>query len=406
MKILILTQYYPPETGAPQNRLHNLATFLLSKGVEVSVLTAMPNYPQMKIYKGYEKKWYCTEKIDAIQIHRCKIYVSSNRDIISRLLNYFSFVITSLFIGLIKIRKQDFILCESPPLFLGITALLLKKAKGAKLIFNVSDLWPESAEKLGIINNKFLLNISYMLEEYLYRHSHLITCQTQGIVNNIAKRIKDKRIWWFRNGIDFSFFNPQNIIKDWRTEHSIATNDFILCYAGIIGYAQGLDVIIKAAKLLKKEETVKFVIIGNGPEKQRLINLANDYSLSNIIFFDALNKNEIPALLKAINAAIIPLKKLELFKGAIPSKTLECLAMSKPVLLGVEGEAYQLFVEQGKCALAFEPENETDLTDKILYLYKNPDIAQTLGNNGYNFVKEYFNRDIINEEFFNLLFNK
>ena len=194
MKILFLTQYFPPETGAPQNRLYDLAKRLSCKGFEVSVLTAMPNYPQMKVHKEYRNKIYIKELIDNIIIYRSWIFVSRKRNIIIRLLNYFSFVFSSLLIGLLIRKKFDFIICESPPLFLGITALFLRKAKNSKLIFNVSDLWPESAEKLGLVKNKLLLNISKRLEEKIYMKSEFVTAQTQGIVNNIFNRFPDKKI--------------------------------------------------------------------------------------------------------------------------------------------------------------------------------------------------------------------
>ena len=148
MKIIILTQYFPPESGAPQNRLHSLATHLSSFGAEVTVLTAMPSYPQSVIYDGYKNKWYIKEKEGNLTIYRSWIFVSKSKAIVARLLNYFSFVFTALVVGLFCTQKHDIIICESPPLFLGITAFILKWTKKSKLIFNVSDLWPESAEKL------------------------------------------------------------------------------------------------------------------------------------------------------------------------------------------------------------------------------------------------------------------
>jgi hypothetical protein len=153
MKLLLLTQYFPPEVGAPQNRLYDLALRLQQKGVHVSVVTAMPNYPQMRIHEYYKNKFYHYEDMSGLQVHRSWIYVTKDRSIIKRLLNYFSFVFSSFFIACFKLRNFDFILCESPPLFLGISGFFLAKLKGAKLIFNISDLWPESAEKLGLVTN-------------------------------------------------------------------------------------------------------------------------------------------------------------------------------------------------------------------------------------------------------------
>lgn len=401
MKLLILTQYFPPEVGAPQNRLYELAVRLQQKGIEVSVLTAMPNYPQMKVYEGYTGKWYAKEMMAGLTVHRSWIYTTTSKGIFKRLLNYFSFVVSSFFIGWFKLGKFDYILCESPPLFLGKTAYALKKLKGAKLLFNVSDLWPESAERLGLVTNTTFLKLATWLEEFLYKHSDLISGQTQGIVNNISKRFPTKKIYWLPNGVDLNYYKADAIPSDWRAQHHFKPDDFILLYAGIIGHAQGLEVMINAAQELKNNEHIKLVLVGSGPEKEKLQRLKKQMQLNNIFFFDAVSKKEMPAIIAAINVAVVPLKRLDLFKGAIPSKIFENLAMKKPILLGVEGEAKDLFITQGNAGLAFTPEDGVDLAQKALQLYNDKDRTSQLGENGLLFVQEKFTRDKIANEFYN-----
>lgn len=407
MKLLILTQYFPPEIGAPQNRLYELALRLQKKGVEVSVLTAMPNYPQMKIHQNYKGKCYCKETLNELKIHRAWIYVSQSKSIISRLLNYFSFVISAFFIGAFKLKKQDVLMVESPPLFLGITAYLLAKLKGAKLLFNVSDLWPESAEKLGIISNKFLLSMATKLEEFCYKKSSLISGQTQGIVNNISTRFPNKNVYWLKNGVDINFYDVNKEIEKegWKNENNYSNEDFILFYGGIIGHAQGLEVILNAAKKLEEYKNIKFVLLGNGPEKEKLIKLRDELKLTNLRFFDAVPKSEMQRIIMSTNATIIPLKRLDLFKGAIPSKIFENLALKKPIILGVEGEAEELFIKQGKCGVSFIPEDSEDLAKQILKLYNDRNLVVELGENGLKYVSENFNRDKIAEEFYNQISN-
>ena len=402
MKLLILTQYFPPEIGAPQNRLFELAIRLQKKGIDVSVLTAMPNYPQMKIHENYKGKCYCKETLSNLEVHRAWIYVSQSKAVISRLLNYFSFVISAFFVGLFKIKKQDVLMVESPPLFLGITAYLLAKLKGAKMIFNVSDLWPESAEKLEIISNKTLLSMATKLEEFCYRKAALVSGQTQGIVKNISSRFPEKKVYWLKNGVDINFYDVNKTIEEnaWRKEHNYTCEDFILFYGGIIGHAQGLDVILNAAKQLENYENIKFVLLGNGPEKERLIKLKTELILNNLQFYDAVPKSQMQKIIMDTNASIIPLKRLDLFKGAIPSKIFENLALKKPIILGVEGEAEELFIQQGKCGVSFTPEDSEDLAKQILHLYNNPDLVKELGENGLAYVSENFNRDKIAEDFF------
>ena len=403
MKLLILTQYFPPEVGAPQNRLFELAVRLQKKGVDVTVLTAMPNYPQMEIYKEYSGKLSYSEEMSGLKVYRSWIYVSKSKGIFKRLLNYFSFVFSSALLGLFKLGNFDYIMCESPPLFLGMTAYFLKKTKKAKLIFNVSDLWPESAEKLGLVTNAFLLKRATKLEEFLYRKSDLISCQTQGIVKNISLRFPNKKVYWLPNGVDLSFYNVNKSEGDWRIKNGFDKNDFIFLYAGIIGHAQGLDVILNAAKVLIENTKIKFVLLGSGPEKERLLIMKGALKCDNVFFYDAVTKNEMPEIVSAIDVALIPLKRLDLFKGAIPSKVFENLAMKKPILLGVEGEAKELFIDKGNAGLAFIPENAVDLAEKALAIVNDKDKLKQYGENGLKYVEQYFTRDKIAQEFYEQL---
>jgi glycosyltransferase involved in cell wall biosynthesis len=403
VKIIILTQYFPPEIGAPQNRLYEVAVRLKRMGVDVEILTAMPNYPKMEIQDGYRGKWYMNEEMEGMTIHRAWIYVSKRKSIISRLLNYFSFVFTSMWIGMFKLGRADYLFCESPPLFLGISALFLKRIKRAKLIFNVADLWPESAEKLGIITNRFLLNTSTKLEEHLYKKSALITGQAQGIVSNIKSRFPNKIVYWLPNGVDLSFYDSMKITSTWRGENGFSSDDFLFLYAGIIGYAQGLDVILNAAKLTQDKPALKWILLGTGPEKERLLALKASLNLSNVYFLDPVPKAKMPEIWKAADISMIPLRRLDIFKGIIPSKIFESMAMRKPLLLGVEGEADDLFIKEGKAGLAYTPDDGNDLAKKALELYNNRSMVAALGDNGYAYAKSKFNRDLIAKNFYDFL---
>jgi len=400
-RFIILTQYYPPETGAPQNRLHSLAKYINKAGHEVKIVTALPNYPKNEIFASYKGKYSVHEFIGEVPVYRTWIFVSSSRSVLARLLNYFSFVITSFF-KLLQIPKADWIICESPPLFLGITAVLVSKIKRSKLIFNVSDLWPESAEKLNIINNRFLINVSYGLESWIYKNSFLISGQTQGIVRNIKERFPNKSVVWFPNGVDIDFFEGEHEAIDWRAKLEISKENLIILYAGIIGHAQGLEVIIKAAEKVRSF-AVSFIIVGDGPEKNKLLKMVVDEKLNHVYFLPNLEKAKMPSLIKSCDAYVVPLRKLDLFKGAIPSKLFEPLAMGKPILLGVEGEAKELFIEQGKAGLFFEPENADELADRILVLLNDQSMRLELGMNGKTYVKSNFDRQQIHQKFLRAL---
>lgn len=403
MRILFLTQYYPPEIGAPQNRLHELAVRLKANGVDVEVLTALPNYPKMEVQEAYKNGKLREEIIDNIPVHRSWIYVSKSKGIISRLLNYFSFVWSSYWRGR-KLASFDYLLIESPPLFLGYSAMRLSRKLNAKLIFNVSDLWPESAEKLGIVTNQRLLSLAYNLEAKCYNKSTLITGQTQGIVDDIKRRFPNKKVYWLPNGVNVNFYNPERIEdSDFRARNNFKSTDLLLFYGGILGYAQGLEIILKAAKLLEDKPEVQFIIQGSGPEKDKLVNLKAELKVTNVHFFDPVSKSEMPSIVKAIDVALVPLKNLPLFQGAIPSKVFEALAMKKPLLLGVDGEARQHFIEKAQAGLFFLPENEEDLVRQIRQIVENPGKLIDMGNNARSYVSTHFNRDKIALDFLKLL---
>jgi len=402
MKLLILTQYYPPEIGAPQNRLHELALRIKKEGIEVEVLTALPNYPEMKIHDNYLNKKNREEYIDGIKVMRSWIYVSKSSSISKRLLNYFSFVFSSYFRGR-KLSSYDFLMVESPPLFLGYSAMRLSKKLNAKMIFNVSDLWPESAEKLNLVTNKRLLKLAYNLEAKCYRKSTLITGQTSGIVVNIKNRFPNKEVYWLPNGCDLNFYNPRSIQHPtFRKNNNFKEDDFLFFYGGILGHAQGLDLLIEAAREITNPK-IKIIFQGKGPLEQQLKERVTSHQLTNVIFLEPVAKSEMPNVLFGVDVALVPLKKLPIFEGAIPSKIFEALAMEKALLLGVEGEAKHHFIDLANAGLAFEPENVTDLIEKMNQLFEQRTELKKFGMNGRMYVEQHFNRDKIAADFISML---
>jgi len=403
MKILILTQYFPPETGAPQNRLYEIALRLKAFGAEVSVLTGFPNYPKYEVFEGYRGKFYQREDMDGLDVHRAYIYARPGKGLFNRMLNYGSFVISSLWVGLFKVGKADLIICESPPLFLGWTAVWLKRHHRARLLFNVSDLWPESVLKLGLVKNPLLLKTSTWLESWIYQKSDLISGQTQGIVADIRRRFPHKSIFWLKNGVDAADLKSRLTGRNWRNEYGFAESDLLFYFGGLLGYAQGIDCIIKAAMQLLDLPQVKFVIVGEGPEKERLMQMKRALGTENVFFFPGVAKAEIADVIQAMDVGIIPLRKLDIFLGAIPSKIFEILCLKKPVLLGIEGEAKALFIEEGKSGWAFEPENAGELAALIRQIASTPEMLKEKSENGYRYVCQHFDRQQIADDFWRFL---
>jgi glycosyltransferase involved in cell wall biosynthesis len=404
MRILILTQYYPPEMGAPQNRLSDLAKRLTKLGHAVTVLTALPNYPQGEIFEGYRGRVVKEELVEGIRVIRAWIYATKNKGFVQRLLNYFSFVFSSLVVGIWKVSRQDIVIVESPPLFIGLSGFLISQLKGAKLVFNVSDLWTETAVALGILRNKLLISLSRWLEEFLYQRSHLITGQTQGIVNNIRSRVTNKQVALITNGVnveafvlDSQFGQRDAIRKELRLE-----GKFVIGYAGLHNPAQGLETIIQAAQILVDQQDLLFTFFGDGPEKEKLIQLADQAHLANIRFYPVQPAARMPQVITSFDVALIPLRKLDLFKGALPSKLFEAMAAAVPIIVSIDGEA-RMLVDKAQSGICIEPENPEAMADAILQLYRDRAYCSTLGQNGRRYVTSHYDRHQIAKKFERLL---
>jgi glycosyltransferase involved in cell wall biosynthesis len=393
LKILFHTQYYPPEIGAPQSRLHELAVRLVQYGFSVTVLTAMPNYPLGKIYAGYGGLFH-EEKIDGVRVLRAAIYPSQKASFLPRLLSYFSFVFSSLFVGLLKVRSVDVVLTESPPLFLGISGYLLSRFKRARWIFNLSDLWPQSALELGIVSaDSWGYRLSLFLEAFLYQKAWLVSAQSCESIQSVQARFPNIQTYHLPNGVDTTFFQPAGKLGD---------DFFRVVYAGLHGLAQGLGQVIQVAQKLSAEK-IEFVLIGDGPEKQDLINMARDLNLSNVHFLPPVPKEKVPEILHTADALLVPLK-IQL-TGAVPSKLYESMAIGKPVLLVAQGEAASI-VLNANCGMVVAPGDIDALAQTILFLKANLERSAQMGKNGRQAAVQNHDRDVIAKCFADFLSQK
>jgi len=378
--------------GAPQARLSEFAQGLVRHGYRVTVLAAMPNYPQGKIFAGY-RGLFKKEEIAGVNVIRSFIFPTQKASLLPRLLSYFSFVFSSLFIGLFHLRSVDYLLTESPPLFLGISGYLLSQLKKAKWIFNVSDLWPESAVHLRVVKAGLALSLSYKLEAFFYRHAWLVTGQSRTIIKSINDRFPQVSTYHMSNGVDIDKFTPYLSGVNSPIEWSDKT---VFLYAGLHGIAQGLDQILLAAQSVSYLKNCLFVLVGDGPEKENLIQKANAVGLENIQFLSPLPKEQIISLLAAADVSLVPLK-LNL-PGAVPSKLYEGMASQKPVILIAEGEAAEI-VKNADAGIVVKPGDIEGLVKAIECLADNPDFRLELGKNGRKLVESSYNRQVIIDEF-------
>ncbi len=397
MRIGILTQYYPPEMGAPQARLSHLAGEFVRSGHEVVVLTAMPNYPRGKVYPGYGG-FLQRETRDGVAVVRTWIYPTQSVGLVKRLGNYFSFVASSLAVGAFTLGKLDYLITESPPLFLGISGYLLALKTGAKWIFNVSDLWPESAVRLGVLREGASLRAAQSLEAFCYRKAWLVTGQSREILEDVQRRFPSVSTYHLSNGVDTDMFRPERRSEEARRVLLDDASDGKAClavYAGLHGIAQGLDQVLEAASLLQNG-AVRIVLVGDGPQKEQLVKQCRDLGLSGVRFLDSRRREEMPEMMASADVALVPLK-LHL-PGAVPSKLYEAMGSGAAVVLVAEGEAATV-VREANAGIVVAPGDTRGLARALETLAADGGMRRKMAEAGRAAALDKFDRKRIAERF-------
>lgn len=336
MKITVLTQYYKPEMGAPQNRLYEMCDGLHRLGVDVSIITGMPNYPTGKIFDNYKGKFSMKEEVDGMEVKRYWLYASNAKKALPRIFNMLSFSFTSLFsLRYLRKRKNDYLIVESPPLLLGLTGWLLAKFSGAKLVTNISDLWPLSARELGAISGDgFIYKSLEKVEKFLYKKSSFCMGQSQEIVDYIEDH-GAKKVYLFRNGVDPDRF--KGITRQPKEPNS----PFVLTYAGLLGFAQGIAEICKNINF--KNLNAEFHIYGAGGEQELIESFIKENPDNGIFYHGKVSREEIPLVLSRSDSTLIPLVKN--IYGAVPSKIYESMASGLPIMFSGEGEGRNIVLD-------------------------------------------------------------
>jgi len=396
LRFVILTQYYPPETGAPQNRLSDLAGRLAAAGHEVTVLTAKPNYPRAEIHPEFRRGLWKERREGTVRVVHCWLYPSKSKRLVLRLLNYFSFVLSSAAIGALKLRRADYLIVESPPLFLGMTGWLLSRLERASMIFNVSDLYPETAVALGYLREGRMLNALFALERWCYRQSVLVTGQTEGIVDSIRRRFPEVPVHLWTNGIDVAQFA--------RSVHGGRGDRFTIGYAGILGHAQALFSVLEGAALLHERGIhATFHLYGDGPLREELEQKVRALGLDNVVFAGHRTRAEILSAMEDWDAGLVPLVDTPLMAGALPSKMFEVMAAGLPVVLFTpEGEASRLVARAGGGVHAAAGDPEA-LAAAVERLAADREAAREMGQSARTHAMAHYDRGRIADSFLNRL---
>ena len=398
MRILLIHQFFLEKDGAGGSRFNEMTRIWGEMGHEITVLAGMVNYASGKKADDYRGKYFAEERIsDNVKVMRCHVSESYNVNFLGRLWGYFSFVFSSIWGGLFKIKGPfDVILVTSPPLFVGITAWVLSIFRRTPFVFEVRDLWPESAIDTGVLTNKPIIRFAFWFEKFIYRKARLINVLTPAFRQNLIEKkgIPPEKIIFIPNAADFSL--SENLLQTFNAEQFRREKNwadkFVVTYVGAHGVANHLIQIIETAELLRDEKRAHFVCIGTGMEKESLKKETERRGLTNIEWIDPVPKAEVFKYILASDAGMSVLKKVDTFKTVYSNKTFDYMACKKPIFMLIDGVSREL-VEAAECGVYVEPENP-EVFEKALrnFLSFPKNRIEDLGNAGYEFARSKFDR--------------
>ena len=418
MHILIIHQAFASLDEPGGTRHHEFARLLASRGHRVTVIASPVSYitgekaplrlpPNAPHLGGVARS---AEGGEGVTILRASVYSAHHKSFFHRVLAFFSFMISSFFLGL-GVKNVDVVWGTSPPIFQGVTAWMLARLKGAKFLFEVRDLWPKFAVAVGVLTSPTLIRMSEWLERFLYRRADRVMVNSPGFVEHVALRLRakstpsaqggDTPITLVPNGADPSMFDPGDDGAQFRRSHGLQ-NKFVALYAGAHGMSNDLGIVLESARLLADKKKIQIVLLGDGKEKPALQTRAKEMNLTNVTFIDSIPKSEMPSALAAADACIAILKPLEEYKTTYPNKVFDTMAAGRPLALAIDGVIREV-VEAAGCGIYAEPGSPSALSEAIRKLASDEKKARQMGLAGRAHLEKYFSRAAIGEQLIELL---
>ncbi|HRX81730.1 MAG TPA: glycosyltransferase family 4 protein [Pirellulaceae bacterium] len=380
MKILVLADNFTPEIVATSFRTHEHAKVWLEQGHEVTVVTCAPNWPQGRVFEGYQNRLYQEEWIDGIRVIRLWSYITANKGFFKRTLDYLSYMMMATAFAW-RYPKFDVILATSPQFFTALAGYLISRLRRRPWVFELRDLWPESIRAVGASDSR-ILNLFESLELFLYRKADRIVAVTNSFKENlVTRRIDAEKISVVPNGVDLEQFNRSSVTFDARERLGISKEKFFVGYIGTTGMAHGLETVLDAAALLLDRTEVQFVIMGQGAHRACLEDSARQRGLTNVIFSDSVAHRDIPSVYAALDMSLVHLLPNPLFKTVIPSKIFESMAMGCPILMAVEGEAAGI-ISEARCGVCVPSGDAVAMAKALSEIASDSQMLKECGNNG------------------------
>ncbi|CAN5358302.1 glycosyltransferase family 4 protein [soil metagenome] len=402
MKILLLHQYFLEENDSGGSRWNEMAKVWTSAGHQVVVLAGMIHANGAEKRPEYKGKYFVQNSQGKVTVWRCHVSESYTKSFAGRLWGYFSFMFSAMWAGLFKARgKFDVVIVTSPPLFVGISGYSISRFKKIPLVFEVRDLWHESAIDTGVLSNKFIIKMSFWFEKFIYRKAKLINVLTPAFYNTLVsvKKVPEEKLIMIPNAADFSLsrqllqeFNRETF----RSEMNL-DGKFVITYVGAHGVANHLQQVLEAGKKLKDTQ-VLFLLIGQGMEKEKLKRMAVDMNVTNVRFIDSVPKKEVFKYILASEMGASVLKNVEAFKTVYSNKTFDYMSCKKPVLMAIDGVSRKL-VEDAHCGVYVEPENIDEYDIQIRKYLNDSKRLNEEGANGYNYARLHFDRDVLAKKY-------
>lgn len=402
MKILLIHQYFLEPDDPGGSRFNEMTELWADAGHEITVLAGMMHYAKSAKRPEYKGKWIVKKQQGKVTVWRCHVSEAYNKNFLGRLWGYFSFVASSIWAGTFKIRPQyDLILVTSPPLFVGITALWLARLFRKPFLFEIRDLWPESAIDTGVLTNPLIIKMAYAFEKFIYRKASRINVLTPAFRTTLIekKNVPAQKICFIPNAADFRLTDQllqRFDAQAFRQKHGLQ-GKFVVTYVGAHGVANHLVQLLDAAELLL-DTPVLFLLIGDGMQKPMLMEEAKRRQLHNVRFIDSVPKQEVFQYILASDLGASVLKRTDTFKTIYSNKTFDYMACKKPVLLAIDGVSREL-VETARCGLFAEPEQPDDIAAKIKIYLQNPALCVEHGENGYQYAKKHFDRNTLAKQY-------
>lgn len=393
MKILVVSQYYPPEPGAPSNRVSAFVEAIVRRGHQVTVVCEFPCYPT-GILRGTDKwKLFRREKRDGYTVVNTYVMTFASKNNIKRMLYYISFAVSSFF-AIILLRRHDVLLASSPPIFFAYSSSVAARLKRSKFVIDIRDLWPDTVKEVEAVSSGRLMKWGAFLERSIYKYATHIFTVSEGIKSKIEQRGGKDKTSIIYNGSYEQIINWQGSVNELRQKLGWA-DKIVITYAGIIGLGQDILAILKQIAQIKSDD-IRFVFIGDGPQKADLIAGFEREKFKNVQFLDTMSQAEVIPYLYASDILMVILREIPFFSSAIPSKFFDSMAVGKPVIANVDGELRKI-MEDNQTGLYFSSRKDGSFLEAVMTLAKFPELRQKMGDNGKKLVADRYLRSRIAE---------